>query len=125
MQREYMISAKPEANTLILCDTEAGKQIYQTYLYNGQPVKWSGAKPLPEIGTEVLVTMNSLGRATVTSYFIEHGFIGIHVQLHNPPAWWDEQRKRERKNQPDQWAKRPQWSKDGIACVFGAEIKQD
>jgi hypothetical protein len=60
----------------------------------------------PTVGARVVVTMNAFGPATVTGYFVEHGFLGVHVR-------------------PD---KRPQWHREqnptrDVICVFGTEIR--
>jgi hypothetical protein len=41
----------------------------------------------PAIGTKVKVTMNGLGTGTVTGYFVEHGWLGVHVKADNRPEW--------------------------------------
>jgi hypothetical protein len=76
---------------------------------------WSGNLPKrqaigepPTIGTRVNVPMNGLGTGTVSSYFTEHGFLGVIVKLDNPPDWHIKQNVG-RKYQ-------------GHALVFGAEI---
>ena len=45
-------------------------------------------KPLPSVGSEVNVAINSIGRSKVLKYFVEHGFIGLVVQPINPPDWY-------------------------------------
>jgi len=92
------------------------------YTHDEEPLKWSASFPLPQLHDIITVTMNGLGKATVVGYFTESGYLGVHVSFHNPPKWWKEQRNREKKNEPERWSRRPQWSKDGIGCVYGAEI---
>lgn len=51
--------------------------------------KWSKgafASP-PEIGTRVRAKINELGTGTVQGYFIEHGWVGVHVLPDCRPAW--------------------------------------
>lgn len=43
--------------------------------------------PMPQVGDRVNVNVNGLGPAKVTGYFIEHGFMGICVDVENPPEW--------------------------------------
>jgi hypothetical protein len=53
--------------------------------------KWGGATAPPEIGTKIRVTMNRLGTGIVRGYFTEGGWLGLPVELLNPPAWWLQQ----------------------------------
>jgi hypothetical protein len=64
-----------------------------TVLNYGETPLWSGDGPPARIGTRVLVTMNALGYGTVRGYFIESGWLGIYVELENPPDWWKKQNK--------------------------------
>lgn len=41
----------------------------------------------PPIGTRVRVKINQLGTGTVQGYFIEHGWVGVHVLPDNRPEW--------------------------------------
>lgn len=52
---------------------------------------WGGEAPPPAIGTRIRVTMNSLGPGTVRGYFIEYDWLGLLVELHDPPEWWIKQ----------------------------------
>lgn len=67
--------------------------------------------PLPPvIGTEVKITINSLGEGTVVGYFFDNGFAGVIIKL-NPstePEWHTKQNE-------GSWA-------EGHALAFGAEI---
>lgn len=60
---------------------------------NAAPGKilWGGKQEPPAIGSKVCVTMNSLGPGTVRGYFVEYDWLGLLVELHNPPKWWIEQ----------------------------------
>ena len=60
----------------------------------------------PLIGTRVNVTCNSMGLGTVSSYFFEHGYLGVKVDLDNPPDW----HKKQNPGKP-------------YALVFGSEIQ--
>lgn len=53
--------------------------------------KWSNVHPIPPVGTKVIVTMNRLGPGTIDGYFVEDGYVGVYVILHEPPAWWVKQ----------------------------------
>ena len=72
------------------------KVVSDTCRYNltDPPVgEWSGLLPIPPISTIVQVTFNGLGKGIVQGYFIEHGFVGLHL-LADPgtrPAWHKEQ----------------------------------
>jgi len=54
-------------------------------------LQWVCNKPLPNVGDEVHVKINGIGRSVVEKYFVEHGFIGLIVQPQNPPTWYIEQ----------------------------------
>lgn len=54
-------------------------------------VLWGGKHEPPAIGSKVRVTMNGLGRGTVRGYFVECDWLGLLVELHNPPQWWAKQ----------------------------------
>jgi hypothetical protein len=60
----------------------------------------------PAIGTRVYVFMNKFGLGTVTGYFTEHGFLGVHVRPDVRPGWHV-------KKNPDR----------DVICVFGSEIR--
>ena len=72
-------------------------------------IKWSGkagALP-PSVGTEIEISMNGIGRATVVGHFIEYGYLGVWAVAHKAPDWMQKQ-------------------KGGLKCpvvgVFGAEL---
>lgn len=74
---------------------------------NPSPAKWSGASgiPIPAIGSVIGVKVNSLGTGIVRDYFVQEEWIGVAVELANPPAWWRDQ------------------NPDTMVChVFGSEI---
>lgn len=73
-------------------------------------VKWSNKNPVPPaVGDTVTVTMNGIGKGKVLGYFIEHGWLGLHVWPSKPPDWFRKQNKGV-KFYP------------GQALVFGAEV---
>lgn len=51
--------------------------------------KWvqDGFAAPPPIGTRVRVKINQLGTGTVQGYFIEHGWVGVHVLPDVRPPW--------------------------------------
>jgi len=54
-------------------------------------LQWVAKKPLPNVGEELNVRVNGIGRSVVKKYFVEHGFVGMIVQPQNPPTWYIEQ----------------------------------
>ena len=66
---------------------------YENY-EEGKNIVWRG--DLPEVGQEIEVTVNSLGRGVVLGHVpggrYEEAFLFIIVHLHSPPKWWEEQR---------------------------------
>jgi len=52
--------------------------------------------------------MNQLGPATVKGYFIEHGWLGLLCEFHDPPDWW----KRQNAKEPGR-----------LGHIFGTEFK--
>ena len=56
-----------------------------------EKLQWVSTKPIPAVGTEINVAINSIGKAKVLKYFVEHGFIGLLVQPLNPPTWYAKQ----------------------------------
>ena len=73
-----------------LVDTKSISRPKGTYTEFEQ-LQWVSNKPLPAVGTEVEVKINSIGRSKVLKYFVEHGFIGLVVQPLNPPTWYRDQ----------------------------------
>jgi hypothetical protein len=49
--------------------------------------RWAGKNAPPLVGTKIHVTMNNLGVATVTGFFVEEGFLGLKVRFHDAPEW--------------------------------------
>ncbi len=76
--------------------------------------KWSGKQAVPAISETVNVTMNGLGKGIVRGYFVEDVWLGIYVELSNPPEWWIKQM-RHADSSP---ARKP-----GCTMVFGTEIQ--
>ncbi|USN15626.1 hypothetical protein KIKIMORA_05080 [Brevundimonas phage vB_BpoS-Kikimora] len=67
---------------------------------DGRPVetqsllpRWGGEEPPPAVGSEVEANFNNLGRAVVTGYFTEGGFLGLIVRFVDPPAYLTKQNK--------------------------------
>ena len=54
---------------------------------DGRVGMWSGAGQLPDIGDEVEVKINGIGPALVVGYFIENGWVGVLVEMADPPEW--------------------------------------
>lgn len=79
----------------------------KSHLVNtADPYKWSGGDtPVPAIGENVKLYVNSLGTGTVTGYFAEYGWLGFFVKLDNPPEWYVKQNGR-----------------DKLCHVFGADL---
>ena len=76
----------------VLVETKSVSRPKGTYTEFEQ-LQWVSNKPLPAVGTEVEVKINSIGRSKVLKYFVEHGFIGLVVQPINPPDWYKNQNK--------------------------------
>lgn len=53
--------------------------------------KWSGAFEPPAIGDTVVVKVNGIGPAKVRAYFVQHGWLGVHVDPVSPPEWYIKQ----------------------------------
>ena len=62
-----------------------------TVVNQDDPYKWGGTNPPPAIGARVHVYMNGIGPGTVTSYFAEHGWLGVLVRPHKAPKWYVKQ----------------------------------
>ena len=56
-----------------------------------EKLSWVSTKAIPQVGEEVNVKINGIGRSKVLKYFVEHGFIGMLVQPQNPPTWYIKQ----------------------------------
>jgi len=52
---------------------------------------WSNGQPPPPLEAEVIVRVNDIGSAIVVGYFVEYGYLGLHVMPKNPPAWYRKQ----------------------------------
>jgi hypothetical protein len=106
---------------------------------SGLDMRWSGKMPLPKIGDRVNITMNSIGYGEVKGYFVsvtDRGvYLGVMVLPENPPDWHKRQvaraiaeDARARRIGPEQAKLErirecPQWLREGIATVFGSEIR--
>ena len=77
-------------------------------------VKWSGKSlTLPKVGDRIKVTMNGIGHGTVLGYFIEYGWLGLHVKPEVQPDWLVKQ-ERERKRKATFYPNQ--------VLVFGTEV---
>jgi hypothetical protein len=90
---------------------------YQLTAIPKEPTRWSGTMPVPPIGSLVEINFNKLGTGRVTGYWVEYGWLGVQVKLHNDPVWHVTQQADLLK----QGVIKP-WS-IGHALVVGAEIK--
>jgi len=72
-----------------------------------RPWKWSAKFAVPAIGSRVYVNMNDFGEGVVVSYFIEHGYVGVEVDLDRQPDWHVEEH-----------------GKGKHILVFGIEVKK-
>lgn len=82
-------------------------------------VWWSGAGELatpPAIGARVFVAMNGFGTGTVRGYFVEFGWLGVYVQVDNPPAWYVKQLAEDPGPRPG--------NQERVPMIFGAELAQ-
>jgi hypothetical protein len=72
---------------------------YEQAVYkDGMPVKsealiWAGPVAPPPVGEKIKVSMNGLGNGDVVGYFSQEGYLGLRVQLDNPPGWYVKQNK--------------------------------
>lgn len=53
---------------------------------NGHKAMWSGSW-MPTIGERVRINFNGFGEGKVLSWFMEHGYIGVEVELDKEPDW--------------------------------------
>lgn len=75
----------------------------------GAPLAWSGeVLPPPAIGEEIYIAMNKLGFGRVVGYAAVDGYLGVRVNLREPPAWYVKQ------NGPG-----------AIGLAYGAELRKD
>lgn len=51
----------------------------------GEPLRWSAKTPPPALGRRV--NAGHFGWGTIRGYFLEHGYLGVEVELEKPPAW--------------------------------------
>jgi hypothetical protein len=102
----------------------------------GLEMKWSGKMPLPSIGDRIYMAINSIGYGKVEGYCESHGWLGLMVWPENPPRWYFDQTRRHvdetikarrlgpEKAKIERLREWPKWVCEGIACVFGAEIRE-
>jgi hypothetical protein len=74
--------------------TRAQWEAKEKLLNEADPFKWSGPDlDPPAIGAKVKTYVNDVGPGTVIKYFVQHGWLGVLVQLDAPPAWYTKQNK--------------------------------
>ncbi|KPU88108.1 hypothetical protein APR50_42690 [Variovorax paradoxus] len=73
-------------------------------------LKWSADFDVPSIGEDVIIRMNSIGRAKVVGYASQGGYLGVMTAPYGPPDWWIRQN-----GLP---------SSDNPALAFGTEISR-
>lgn len=105
LSREFSL----ERTTSLPRWVRGGKGCIPEYVEEGTAL-WSGATAPPEIGESVTINFNGLGAGKVVGYFVEKGWLGLHVALDHNPEW-----------------RRGQFERLGLpadrpASVFGAEI---
>ena len=94
-----MPASQPAADYMAYRELASLPEYVRPEYKDGYPVQqpgalhWTGKDAPPAIGTEILVTINSCGLATVTGYFCEGGFLGLMCRLHNAPEWHVKQNK--------------------------------
>jgi len=71
-----------------------------------QELTWSNANAIPAIGSTVTATINDLGDCRVTGYFAQDQYVGLLVEVLDPPQWFT------RKN-----------GNDKTGHLFGAEVR--
>jgi hypothetical protein len=71
-------------------DGEERQPVYACRLKSGRAVlaKWSGAGQVPVFNEEVVVRINAIGKAKVTGFFVQHGYLGVLCLPLNPPEWY-------------------------------------
>ena len=53
-----------------------------------KPLYWSGTFPIPTVGSHVHVYMNGFGDGMVVGYKEAEGYLGVVVQVTDPPDWY-------------------------------------
>ena len=77
---------------------------------NEAAIKWSGKGEPPAIGSVVKIKMNGLGEGLVKGYFVQDNWLGVLVELSDPPDWW--------KKQNAKFIAKG----DSLSHIFGAEL---
>lgn len=91
---------------------------YSIYLdASGKEMLWSADFPIPAVGARVFVTMNGIGWARVEGFFESCGYVGLMIKPTKPPRYYRENTRKAQAN-----PNKPTWMKEGIGCVFGAEV---
>jgi hypothetical protein len=60
----------------------------------GTDDRWSGDIEVPEVGDRVVVAVNRIGPGTVVGYCVMDNWIGVIVDVDDPPPWLVESHKR-------------------------------
>lgn len=118
---ERFFISKPDAAGHADYDFDGNKEQLPTYREaNGNVLYWSNRSgmQLPNVGDQIMITMNNIGPAIVHGYFASGDFLGVMTKALNPPTWLKRQNKEDAKR-----ADLPRWSREGIGCEFGGEIK--
>lgn len=71
-------------------------------------LKWSAPFDVPQVGQDILIRINAIGRAKVVGYGAQDGYLGVMTVPYDPPGWWIRQN-----GSP---------GADNAALAFGAEI---
>ncbi len=71
-------------------------------------LKWSAQFDVPQVGQDIFIRINAIGRAKVVGYGAQDGYLGVMTVPYDPPGWWI------RQNGPP--------GADNAALAFGAEI---
>ncbi len=120
---EFLIPRPVETDGVVTREKhDAQSMIFSVYRTEaGESLKWSARFPLPQIGEHIRIRTNGIGAAEVVGFFKEGDFVGVMTKVFNPPKWFKDQRKKERKS--SSFDSLPEWRKQGIGCEFGAEIE--
>ena len=125
----YNIVAQANADDMVKEDRKTlrdlpGMPFYQfldreTPLPEIEELWWSGRDmmPPPAVGSTIKVTMNALGLARVTGYFVQDGYLGVRAILQDPPEWLVEQHKRTALEHPEWDLERGHFFGSEISCL--------
>lgn len=81
----YYRSKNTASCTYGLADLPSVPEHWQMGMTEPKPsLAWSGKMQVPAVGESVYVLLWNYGLAKVTGYFVEHGWVGLHVDLDKP-----------------------------------------